>query len=169
MSTTRKATAQPLEAPLHPLLNTLNQLHSWAAIRTVASAQPSERSARTLIGAVAGTHAALIADISTAVRGATDEALSLIIAPTDRQAEDLAAALRSYLPADLHMFASPYPIGHLWSLNVEEHSYIFLSLLTLLPFLRGREGGALIACAFITIAIHLGGRAIPDEPGSLRA
>lgn len=63
--------------------------------------------------------------------------------------------LRSYLPADLHMFASPYPIGHLWSLNVEEHSYIFLSLLTLLPFLRGREGGALIACAFVTIAIHL--------------
>ena len=81
MSTTRKATAQPLEAPLHPLLNTLNQLSNWAAIRTAASAQPSERSARTLIGAVAGTHAALIADISTAVRGATGEALSLIIAP----------------------------------------------------------------------------------------
>ncbi len=63
--------------------------------------------------------------------------------------------LRSYLPAYLHMFASPYPIGHLWSLNVEEHSYIFLSLLTLLPILRGREGWALIACALITIAIHL--------------
>jgi peptidoglycan/LPS O-acetylase OafA/YrhL len=30
--------------------------------------------------------------------------------------------LRSYLPADFHMFSSPYPIGHLWSLNVEEHS-----------------------------------------------
>lgn len=76
MSTTRKATAQPLEAPLHPLLNTLNQLSSWAAIRTAASAQPTERSARTLIGAVAGTHAALIADISTAVRDTTAEALS---------------------------------------------------------------------------------------------
>jgi peptidoglycan/LPS O-acetylase OafA/YrhL len=63
--------------------------------------------------------------------------------------------LRSYLPADFHMFASPYPIGHLWSLNVEEHSYIFLSLLTLLPFLRGREGWALIGFGLLTIAIHL--------------
>ncbi len=64
MSTTRKATAQPLEAPLHPLLKTLNQLSSWAAIRTAASVHPTERSAHTLIGAVGGTHAALIAEIS---------------------------------------------------------------------------------------------------------
>ena len=113
MSTTRKATAQPLEAPLQPLLNTLNQLSNWAAIRTAASAQPAERSARTLIGAVAGTHAALIADISTAVRGATGEALSLIIAPTDRQAEDLAAALRSYLPAaDIALFPAWETLPH---------------------------------------------------------
>lgn len=113
VSTTRKATAQPLEAPLQPLLNTLNQLNSWAAIRTAASAQPAERSARTLIGAVGGTHAALIADISTAVRGATGEALSLIIAPTDRQAEDLAAALRSYLPAaDIALFPAWETLPH---------------------------------------------------------
>ena len=113
MSTTRKATAQPLEAPLQPLLNTLNQLSNWLAIRTAASAQPAERSARTLIGAVAGTHAALIADISTAVRGATGEALSLIIAPTDRQAEDLAAALRSYLPAaDIALFPAWETLPH---------------------------------------------------------
>jgi peptidoglycan/LPS O-acetylase OafA/YrhL len=63
--------------------------------------------------------------------------------------------LRSYFPADFHMFASPYPIGHLWSLNVEEHSYIFLSLLTLLPFLRGREGVVLVGFGLLTIAIHL--------------
>ena len=113
MSTTRKATAQPLEAPLHPLLNTLNQLSNWAAIRTAASVHPTERSARTLIGAVAGTHAALIADISTAVRDTTAEALSLIIAPTDRQAEDLAAALRSYLPAaDIALFPAWETLPH---------------------------------------------------------
>lgn len=63
--------------------------------------------------------------------------------------------LRSYVPTVPHMFASIYPVGHLWSLNVEEHSYIFLSLLTLLPVLRGREGPALIGVALITIAIHL--------------
>ena len=59
MSTTRKATAQPPEAPLYPLLKTLNQLSNWAAIRTAASAKPAERSARTLIGAVAGLYPAI--------------------------------------------------------------------------------------------------------------
>ena len=70
--------------------------------------------------------------------------------------------LRSYLPADFHMFSGAYPIGHLWSLNVEEHSYIFLSLLTLIPFLRGREGGALMAFGVLTIAIHLIYYAFPE-------
>lgn len=39
--------------------------------------------------------------------------------------------LRSYLPADLNIFARNWPIGHLWSLNVEEHSYLYLALAAL--------------------------------------
>ncbi|WP_237153490.1 acyltransferase family protein [Oryzibacter oryziterrae] len=62
--------------------------------------------------------------------------------------------LRSYVPTDELIFASHYPIGHLWSLNVEEHSYVFLSLLTLLPFLRGREGWVLIGVGTATAALH---------------
>lgn len=99
MSPTR-ATQKSPAAPLHPLLKLLNRQERWAAIRAAAAVPAAERSARTLIGAVAGTHAALLADLSTAVREGTPEALSLVIAPTDRQAEDLAHALRSYLPAE---------------------------------------------------------------------
>ena len=99
MSPTRATQKNPA-APLYPLLKLLNRQERWAAIRAAAAVPAAERSARTLIGAVAGTHAALLADLSTAVREGTPEALSLVIAPTDRQAEDLAHALRSYLPAE---------------------------------------------------------------------
>ena len=85
MSPTR-ATQKSPAAPLYPLLKLLNRQERWAAIRAAAAVPAAERSARTLIGAVAGTHAALLADLSTAVREGTPEALSLVIAPTDRQA-----------------------------------------------------------------------------------
>ena len=62
--------------------------------------------------------------------------------------------LRAYIPADVHMFVNGYPTGHLWSLNVEEHCYIFLSLLTLFVSLRGREGVVLILAGLASIAIH---------------
>ncbi|VTY05911.1 transcription-repair coupling factor [Rothia mucilaginosa] len=112
MSPTR-ATKKSPAAPLHPLLKLLNRQERWAAIRAAAAVPAAERSARTLIGAVAGTHAALLADLSTAVREGTPEALSLVIAPTDRQAEDLAAALRSYLPAaDIALFPAWETLPH---------------------------------------------------------
>lgn len=48
--------------------------------------------------------------------------------------------LRTYLPADaVHMWKTGLPIGHIWSLNIEEHCYILLSLITLIGLLRGRE------------------------------
>jgi len=36
--------------------------------------------------------------------------------------------LRTYLPTDLSIWADRWPIGHIWSLNVEEHSYAYLAL-----------------------------------------
>ncbi len=45
--------------------------------------------------------------------------------------------MRSYVPGP-HIWLSGMPIGHLWSLNVEEHCYIILSLLTLLSFLKNK-------------------------------
>ncbi len=46
---------------------------------------------------------------------------------------------RAYIPATPDMWSSGIPINHLWSLNVEEHSYILLSLVTLITALRYRE------------------------------
>jgi peptidoglycan/LPS O-acetylase OafA/YrhL len=38
------------------------------------------------------------------------------------------AFARTYFPADSSIWTTPWQIGHLWSLNVEEHSYIFLAI-----------------------------------------
>lgn len=39
--------------------------------------------------------------------------------------------LGAYIPKDVSIFAGHWPIGQLWSLNVEEHSYIFLAMVFL--------------------------------------
>jgi len=36
--------------------------------------------------------------------------------------------LRTYLPSDTDIFSSSLPVGHIWSLNVEEHTYVWLAL-----------------------------------------
>ena len=47
--------------------------------------------------------------------------------------------LRSYLPAKPSIWNTGLPIGHLWSLNAEEHLYMLLSVLTLNSIFRKRE------------------------------
>src|SRR5690606_14066044 len=49
------------------------------------------------------------------------------------------AFLRTYFP-DVSIWQSAVPIGHLWSLNVEEHAYIILALIAAIPFARERAG-----------------------------
>lgn len=63
--------------------------------------------------------------------------------------------LRTYLPLELGIWESPLPIGHLWSLNVEEHCYLVLGLLTLVAAVRGREGATLLLAGTAAIVIHL--------------
>lgn len=46
--------------------------------------------------------------------------------------------LRSYYPVEPGILNSGLPLGHLWSLNVEEHVYILLSLMTLCSFYKNR-------------------------------
>lgn len=45
------------------------------------------------------------------------------------------------------IWRSEFPIGHLWSLNVEEHSYILLSLIAAIPLMRTAKGWLLIGVA----------------------
>lgn len=47
--------------------------------------------------------------------------------------------LRAYYPVLPDLWDTGIPIGHLWSLNVEEHAYILLSIITLVPFFAKRE------------------------------
>lgn len=62
--------------------------------------------------------------------------------------------LRSYLPEHPDIWSTGLPIGHLWSLNVEEHCYVFLSLLTLLTWLRGREAWVLAAVSVVCMGLY---------------
>lgn len=61
--------------------------------------------------------------------------------------------LRTYFPADLPIWETAVPVGHFWSLNVEEHSYMFLALIAAVPFLRKREGWFLIAIAALSASV----------------
>lgn len=37
--------------------------------------------------------------------------------------------ISAYFPSNINIFADSWPVGHLWSLNVEEHSYVFLAVI----------------------------------------
>ena len=70
--------------------------------------------------------------------------------------------LRTYLPANSDAFNADIPISQLWSLNVEEHCYVFLSLVTLIVPLRGREGPFLLLAGTASVAIHFAYCAYPN-------
>lgn len=49
------------------------------------------------------------------------------------------AFLRTYLPIDESIWSAHWPIGHLWSLNVEEHTYLVLGLIAVLARASGMK------------------------------
>lgn len=63
--------------------------------------------------------------------------------------------LRTYVPAMPSLWETDLPIGHLWSLNVEEHCYIFLSLISLFSLRSAYKGGLLILFGGCAIFIHI--------------
>jgi len=63
--------------------------------------------------------------------------------------------IRTYYPVDPSYFDSMLPTGHLWSLNVEEHSYVIMSLMSLLLFARGKVAAALFLIYAISVGINL--------------
>lgn len=63
--------------------------------------------------------------------------------------------LRTYLPSDPSIWHTDLPIGHIWSLNVEEHSYVFLSLVTTIAVLRNREPQVLLGVALLSLLIFI--------------
>lgn len=61
--------------------------------------------------------------------------------------------LRSYLPASPDILHSGIAIGHLWSLNVEEHCYMVLSVVAVISFWRKKEFIPLLILGLMTIVV----------------
>ncbi len=62
--------------------------------------------------------------------------------------------VRSYFPVSPDLWHTGIPVGHLWSLNVEEHCYIILSIITLFCFFKGKEFSILLSLGVGAIILH---------------
>lgn len=72
--------------------------------------------------------------------------------------------LSSYFPADMSIWHRAWPIGHLWSLSVEEHSYLFMAAgAVLVGKLKNRYAAAAFLCAG-TVAILIVHFYYPSHP-----
>lgn len=61
--------------------------------------------------------------------------------------------IRTYWPSEPHIWDTLLPLGHLWSLNVEEHAYVIMSIMTLI-FLRNRNAAyTLLGLGLLSILI----------------
>jgi peptidoglycan/LPS O-acetylase OafA/YrhL len=63
--------------------------------------------------------------------------------------------LRTYFPSEISIYQSSIPIGHLWSLNVEEHAYVIMSVLTLFIISLKKSSFNLICLAVMSQLILL--------------
>jgi len=63
--------------------------------------------------------------------------------------------LRTYFPSEISIYQSSIPIGHLWSLNVEEHAYVIMSIITLFVINTKKSSFNLISLAVISQLILL--------------
>lgn len=62
--------------------------------------------------------------------------------------------IRTYFPAEPTYFSAAPPTGHLWSLSVEEHSYIIMSVLSLFLFSRGKAALALFSIFLVSVTVN---------------
>jgi len=63
--------------------------------------------------------------------------------------------VRTYFPVEPEYFSAAPPTGHLWSLNVEEHSYIIMSVISIILIARGKVATALMTIFVISVAINI--------------
>ena len=61
--------------------------------------------------------------------------------------------MRTYLPVEPHIWETGVVINHLWSLNVEEHAYVLLSLMSLVLIKRNQIGVLLLLLAAASMAL----------------
>ncbi len=71
-----------------------------------------------------------------------------------KEALSLSTFTRTYFG---YVFNDPFPVHHLWSLNVEEHCYLLLALIAMSALLRRRAALVLITLSmltFVAIGLH---------------
>lgn len=73
--------------------------------------------------------------------------------------------LRTYWPAR-NIFTSYIPIGHLWTLNIEEHCYLFLSLIALAVASRRKALTMLLAASALCLTLFLAYKLLHFRPAS---
>lgn len=61
--------------------------------------------------------------------------------------------LRTYLPLEPGVWETHVAVKHLWSLNIEEHAYVFLSAVSLIIFNRKNVAVVLLIVAIATIVL----------------
>ena len=61
--------------------------------------------------------------------------------------------IRTYYPSNPHIWDVEVPTRHLWSLNVEEHAYLIMSLITIIFVQNKYASISLILLGFLSIAI----------------
>jgi peptidoglycan/LPS O-acetylase OafA/YrhL len=66
-----------------------------------------------------------------------------------------AAFLQAYTPFDSTELSRILPVGHLWSLNIEEHSYVLLSIIALATRVRFLAAAALVGASAACAAAYL--------------
>ena len=59
--------------------------------------------------------------------------------------------LRSYLPSEPSIWETRWAIGHYWSLNIEEHTYILLAIITYITNKKSYKVKVLAVCSSIII------------------
>jgi peptidoglycan/LPS O-acetylase OafA/YrhL len=63
--------------------------------------------------------------------------------------------IRAYWPVEPDMWSTGLPLGHLWSLNVEEHSYILLSIFTVIPFIKKKPYLPILLLGLFSVSLHI--------------
>lgn len=63
--------------------------------------------------------------------------------------------VRTYFPVSPEYFSTPTPTGHLWSLSVEEHSYVVMSIMSLIFLARGKIAFFLIGIYVLSVVNNI--------------
>jgi peptidoglycan/LPS O-acetylase OafA/YrhL len=74
--------------------------------------------------------------------------------------------IRTYFPSNSNILESNWFVGQLWSLNVEEHSYIFLATVALIARLVKRPSVTLVLLALSTFGVFAFVVYYPSHPPS---